>query len=381
MIEFYQPTKIVLASGASKRAAELFAGLGKNGLIVCDPFVAQQGWAAELQAGLETQGIGAAVYDGVVPNPTASSIDAGAVIAKNQGADFVIGFGGGSSIDTAKAVAVAATHEGPIWPYAMGEKEITAATLPIAAITTTSGTGSQCTKFSVITNPETNQKPGMGSPFILPKVAIVDPELMRSLPVAITRVTGFDVFCHAVEAYTSSAASPLSDLYAEKAVVEFSRNFKRVLEDGNDLEARAGMALADTCAGIAINHAVVSLGHVFGHIIPAHYHDMSHGDALYSVYRAVLGFNATGLPEKHAWIANQLVPGCSDIVAAFDQVIASSGFQNKLKDIKIDESQIEKMVAEVFTYLAFALDLNPVRVTPEAARKVLVDSVASARAS
>lgn len=375
MFQFHMPTKIVMGAGSRKNAAEHCLGLGRQALVVCDPFVAQQGWAAELQAGLKAQGIASTVYDGVVPNPTTVSIDAGAVIAKKQHADFVIGFGGGSSMDTAKAIAVAASHEGPIWPYAMGEKEITAATLPIVAITTTSGTGSQCTMFSVITNPQTNQKPGMGSPFILPKVAIVDPELMLSLPPAITRATAFDVFCHAVEAYTSAAASPLSDLYAEKAIVGFSRNFKRVLKNGADLEARLGMALADTCAGIAINHAVVSLGHVFGHIISAHYHDIAHGDALYAVYREVLRLNATGLPEKHAWIASQLVPGCTDIVAAFDDVIASCGFENKLKAKEPDDAALKKMADEVFTYLAFALDLNPVKVTPEDALKILRNSI------
>jgi len=225
MFEFTLPVKIVMGAGARHQTAVHCAGLGRKALIVCDPFVVRQGWAAELQHGLQEQGIASAVYDGVVPNPTTVSIDAGAEIAKREKCDFMIGFGGGSSMDTAKAVAVAAVHEGSIWPYAMGEKAITSATLPVVAITTTSGTGSQCTMFSVITNPETNQKPGMGSPFILPKAAIVDPELMLSLPPAMTRATAFDVFCHAVEAYTSSAASPLSDMYAEKAIAEMARNF------------------------------------------------------------------------------------------------------------------------------------------------------------
>jgi len=374
MFQFHMPTRIVMGAGVRRNTGTQCAGLGKKALIVCDPFVAQQGWVAEVQAALEAEGIASDLFDGVVPNPTTVSIDTGAALARECGTDFVIGFGGGSSMDTAKAIAVAATHDGPIWPYAMGEKPITAATLPVVAITTTSGTGSQCTMFSVITNPETHQKPGMGSPFLLPKVAIVDPELMLSLPLTISRATAFDVFCHAVEAYTSSAASPLSDLYAEKAIVGFARNFKRVLEDGSDLKARTGMALADTCAGIAINHAVVSLGHVFGHIIPAHYHDIAHGDALYAVYREVLRYNAAGLPEKHDWIAGQLVPGCTDIVAAFDTVIGTSGFQNKLKEKKPDAAQLEKISEEVFTYLAFALDLNPVKVTPEAARRILEQS-------
>lgn len=376
MIEFTLPAKIVMGAGARHQTAVHCTGLGRRALIVCDPFVARQGWAAGLQEELLEREIASTVYDEVVPNPTTTSIAGGAEIARREKCDFLIGFGGGSSMDTAKAIAVAAVHEGDIWPYAMGQKEITAVTLPVVAIATTSGTGSQCTMFSVITNPETNQKPGMGSPYILPRVAIVDPELMLSLPFAVTRATGFDVFCHAVEAYTSAVASPLSDMYAEKAVVEMARNFGAVLKNGSNLEARAGMALADTCAGVAINHAVVSLGHVLAHIISGHYHDIAHGDALYSIYREVLRFNASGLREKHAWVARQLVPGCDDIVEAFDLFFGIVGFENRLKAKTPDAVKVKKMTEEVFTYLEFAVDLNPVKVDLPAARKILEASIA-----
>lgn len=374
--EFAQPTRIVLGAGARQQAGELCEGLGKRALIVCDPFVVDQGWAGELQAALKEQEIASTIFDGVVPNPTTVSIDAGAEIARREKCDLLIGFGGGSSMDTAKAIAVAATHEGVIWPYAIGEKEITATTLPIVTITTTSGTGSQCTMFSVITNPQTQQKPGMGSPHILPRIAVVDPELMLSMPEGLTRATGFDVFSHALEAYTSNAASPLSDMYAEKAIVELAQHFPAALADGSDLAARTGMALADTCAGVAINHAVVSLGHVLAHIISGHYHDIAHGDALYAVYRGVLKLNATGRPQKHAWVADTLVPGCSDIVRAYDRFFGSIGFPNRLKEKKPDTAQLDQLAGEVFTYLDFAVKLNPVDVDAGAARAILAGAVA-----
>lgn len=288
---------------------------------------------------------------------------------------IVIGLGGDSSIDTAKAVAVAATHEGPIWPYAIGEKSVTAATLPVVAITTTSGTGSQCTWFSVITNPKTNQKPGMGSPHILPRVAIVDPELMLSVPKGLTLVTGFDVFTHAVEAYTSNAASPLSDIFAEKAITLFAQNHPTAYSNGSDLEARSAMALADTCAGVAICHAVVSLGHVMAHVISGHFHDIPHGDALFSVYRGVLAHNASALPEKHAWIAGQLVPGCRDITVAFDKFFAPFTFENKLKAKKISQGKIDALAAETFTYMKGIADLNPAKADVADARRILTESL------
>jgi alcohol dehydrogenase len=243
------------------------------------------------------------------------------------------------------------------------------------AITTTSGTGSQCTCFSVITNPKTHQKPGMGAPHILPRVAIVDPELMLSVPPGLTLVTGFDVFTHAVEAYTSKASSPLSDLFAERAISLLAKNLPTAYANGSDLEARAAMALADTCSGIAICHAVVSLGHVMAHVISGHFHDIAHGDALYSVYRGVLEHNASSLPEKHAWVAGQLLPGCRDIVKAFDTFFAPFPFENKLKARKIGPEKIHELAADTFTYMKGIADLNPAKAEVADARRILTAAV------
>jgi len=274
-------------------------------------------------------------------------------------------------MDTAKAIAVAATHEGSIWPYAMGEKPVTAKTLPIVAVTTTSGTGSQCTCFSVISNPLTHQKPGMGSPYILPRVAVIDPELMLSAPPALTFATGFDVFCHAVEAYTSKAATPMSDLFAEKALALSIEFLPRVCKNGNDLEARAAMALGDTYAGIAICHAAVSFGHVIAHILGGHYNDIPHGEVLWAIYREVLRVNAPGLPEKHRYIANQLDPGSTDLVAAFDKFFAQFPNENKLRAKRPSPSELRSLAEETFTYMKGIVDLNPVTVKVEDAYRIL----------
>jgi len=374
--EFNVPTRVVFGAGKLAEAGSLAAGYGKKALVVCDPFFAGNGLAARLRGHLQAAGMASALYDGVIPNPTTDAIDAGAALARREGCDVIIGLGGGSAMDTAKAVAVAATHDGPIWPYAIGEKPVTAATLPVVAITTTSGTGSQCTCFSVITNPQTNQKPGMGSPFILPRLAIVDPELMLSVPPGMTLITGFDVFCHAVEAYTSTLASPFSDLLSERAISLVAKELPAVMRNGRDLAAREGMALADTYAGIAICHAVVSLAHVMAHVISGFYHDIPHGDALYSIYRGVLKFNATALPEKHAWIAGQLCPGCTDIVAAYDRFFAPFQFENRLKARRPDAAMIEKLAADTFTYMKGCTDLNPRPATVADARAILAAAVA-----
>ncbi len=375
-LEFITPGKIVVGAGQLNQAGALMAGFGKKALIVCDGWTAANGLATRLGAILAKAGIASAVYAEVIPNPTAPLIDAGAAVAVKEGCDFVIGLGGGSSMDAAKGIAVAATHDGPIWGYAIGEQAITDKVLPIVAVTTTSGTGSQCTIFSVITNPVTKQKPGMGSPFIMPKLALVDPELMLTAPPQLTADTGFDVFCHAVEAYTSTLASELSDMYAEKALTLTGKFLKRCYADGGDLEARSAMALADTCAGIAICNAVVSLGHVMAHVISGHFGDIAHGDALHSIYREVLRFNSVALPAKHRYIANAIDPGNDDVVSAYDNFFGPFTFRNLLgMKFKANPGIIDRIAEETFTYMKGITELNPVAATVADARSILAASL------
>jgi alcohol dehydrogenase len=374
--EFIMPGKIVFGAGKLNEGGALLSALGKKGLIVCDAWCNSTGLPARLAEIMKNAGVESEIYDGVVPNPTVAVIDAGADLAVDTACDFVIGLGGGSSMDTAKGIAVAATHDGSIWPYAIGEKEITPKTLPIAAVSTTSGTGSQCTCFAVISNPETKQKPGMGSPLILPQLAIVDPELMLSAPTQLTINTGFDVFCHAVEAYTSTAASEMSDMYAEKALKLVGQHLEKCCKNGKDLEARAGMALADTCAGIAICNAVVTLPHVMAHVISGHFCDIPHGDALYSIYREALKFNSQALAEKHKFIANAINPGNDNVVSAFENFFGKFEFTNKLKEKFKENPEIVEIIAgDTFTYMKGITELNPVSATEKDAKNILAASL------
>ena len=368
---FSLPNQLLFGVGKLLETGPAVAVLGKKALLVCGPNSIKNGVAERLEGSLKAAGVAVHRYVGVIPNPTVASVDEGARIAREKGCDVMIGLGGGSAMDTAKAIAVAATQDGSIWPYAIGEKPIPAATLPIVAITTTSGSGSHCTCFSVVTNPETHQKPGMGSPYILPRVAVVDPELMVSAPPGLTYATGFDAFCQGVEAYTSKLANPMSDLFAEKAIALAVQFLHRAYTNGQDLEARAGMALADTYAGIAISHAAVSLGHVIAHVLGGHYEAMPHGDALRAIYREVLRLNSAGLPEKHAYIANQLDTGSTDLVAAFDKYFAQFPFENQLKAMSPSPEALRAMANETFTYLKHIVDLNPVPANVEDAYRIL----------
>ncbi len=372
--EFSAPPKIAFGAGKLSEAGRLCASFGGKAMIVCDAWTAKSGLAAKLQGVLAASSIKSVVYDGVIPNPTSTLIDEGAALARKEGVSFVIGLGGGSSMDSAKGVAVAATNPGSIWSYAIGETPISKPLLPIVAITTTSGTGSQCTCFAVISNPDTKQKPGMGG--VLPSLAIVDPELCASMPKGLTLATGFDVFAHAVEAYTSSLASPFSDLFAEKALTLVVANLKRVCEDGSDVEARAAMALADTCAGIAICHAAVSLGHVIAHVIGGHRPEIAHGDALASIYREIMAFNSGRLRAKDAFIAKSLVPGSTDPLAAYDAFFAPFGFENKLKRAAASDPGLTKRIAEdTFSYMKFYTGLGPAQATVADVETLLLEAL------
>ena len=371
--EFTLP-KLVFGAEKLNETGTLVRQLGDKTMIVCDKFTVKCGLAARLQDILMSSGIQSVIYDGVIPNPTVALIDAGAELARKEKIAFVIGLGGGSSMDTAKGIAVAATNPGSIWPYAIGENPIAVQILPIVAITTTSGTGSQCTCFAVISNPATNQKPGMGG--VLPTLAIVDPELPATMPPALTLGTGFDVFSHAVEAYTSSLASPFSDMYAEKALRLVGQYLPRAYRDGQDMEARSGMALADTCAGIAICHAAVTAAHVIAHVIGGHYHDIAHGDALASIYREIMVFNAGSMPEKEAFIADCLIPGSRDSVKAFDEFFGKFSFENKLKQkYQSDNTMTKRMADDTFTYMKFYTELNPVAIGAGDVEEILKKSL------
>lgn len=216
----------------------------------------------------------------------------------------------------------------------------------------------------------------MGSPYVLPKIAIVDPELMLSAPKQLTVNTGFDVFCHAVEAYTSNVASDLSDMYAEKALTLVGQNLEKCCNDANDLEARAAMALADTCAGVAICNGVVTLAHVMAHVISGHFCDIPHGDALYSIYREILKFNSQALAEKHKFIANAIDSGNDDVVSAFENFFGKFEFHNKLKEKFQENSEIVNIIAgDTFTYMKEIAELNPVAATEEDAKNILSASL------
>lgn len=264
------PVRLTFGPGKIREAGEVVKQYGKKAMIVTTgPFFRENGLLARLEKILSDSGVASVAFTDISPNPLSVDVDRAAALAMDSGVDVLIGLGGGSAIDAAKGIAIAAGHRGKIWDFAPtpsgGRQAITGATLPVVAVTTTSGTGSHVTQYVVITNPETKEKPGFGCDYTWARHAIIDPELMLSLPPRITASTGFDVFCHALEAYTSRMSTPISDLYAERAISIVGRYLREAVIQGGSLEARSQMALADTLAGIAISMGGVTNCHAVAH--------------------------------------------------------------------------------------------------------------------
>ncbi len=283
---YFQPTEIRYGATRLNELGEVVTQYGRRCLLVTVPSEEVfEPLFSRVKQLLSDSGVDCEHFDGVVPNPTTDCVTAGADIAKRFGADVILGVGGGSSMDTAKAIAVEAIHPGTAWDYLwFSETQPTTATLPIIAVTTTSGTGSQFTQVAVVTNPQEKNKSAIYNSNIYPRAGIVDPELMVTVPPHVTASTGFDVFTHAFESYLHVNASPYTDLMALEAIRLVAENLPAAVVDGSNMEAREAMAWADCLAGLCIANAGVTLPHGIGMTIGGFCPHVMHGEALAVTY-------------------------------------------------------------------------------------------------
>lgn len=283
---YFQPTEIRFGRGCIQEVGEVVKRFGGRCLLVTGP--SGGGLAPlypQIRQYLEQAGVQVEHFDGVVPNPTTDVVTAGADMAKAFGADVVLGIGGGSSMDTAKAIAVETTHPGTCWDYLFfRDTKPTEATLPVVAVTTTSGSGSQITQVAVVSHTATKVKSAIYNSLVYPRAAIVDPELMLTVPPHVTACTGFDAFCHAFESYIHINATPYGDMLALEAMRLIAQYLPTAVHNGNDIKAREALAWADTLAGLCIAHVGVTLPHGIGMTIGGQCPQVSHGEALAVTY-------------------------------------------------------------------------------------------------
>jgi alcohol dehydrogenase class IV len=351
---YFQPTEIRFGCGRFSEVGQVVACWGKKCLLVTVPeFPDFSPLYVRVKNLLWDCGLEVAHFDGVIPNPTTEVITAGARLAKEHGVDVVLGLGGGSSMDSAKAIAVEATHPGTAWDYLFfREKQPTGKTLPVVTVTTTSGTGSQVTQVAVVSHPGEKNKSALYNSVLYPKVSIVDPELVKTAPPSVTASTGFDVFAHAFESYINPAGSHYTDLMALEAIRLVAGYLPRAVADGNDLEARSRMAWADTLAGLCIANSGVTLPHGIGMAMSGLYPHVAHGRALAAVYPAMMRFSWQAAEPEFATVARILDPSLEPLGdgeaarrsgEAVDRFLRHINLWTRLEDLDIPEGEVRRL--------------------------------------
>jgi alcohol dehydrogenase class IV len=265
---------------------------------------------------LEHVGLAWEQFDRVIPNPGGDLISAGAKLARTFKADVILGIGGGSCIDAAKAISVEATHEGTRWDYAIFKERPPSRTLPMVAVGTTAGSGSQVTAVAVITNPSSRDRSAICSDRLIPRAAIVDPQLMLSVPPSVTAATGFGVFSRAFESILNRRCNPLSELFGWEAISRVIRDLPLAVQEGSNLGARSSLAWADTLAGYATCGSGFGLPHALAIAIGGRFAEIPHGAALVSVYRAYLKYTWAYAVSTFARLAHLLDPALEEVPAA-----------------------------------------------------------------
>jgi alcohol dehydrogenase class IV len=376
------PGEIIFGNGRIGEVGSIVGRYGQRCLIVSGP---KRGALCDLYpiVGelLEHLGLQWEHFDGVNPNPTVDLITAGAGLAKAFQADVILGIGGGSSLDAAKAISVEATHEGTSWDYLFFKKRPTARTLPVVTVGTTAGSGSQVNPRAVITNLGLREKSALCSAQLIPRAAIVDPQLMLSVPAEVTAVTGFVAFCHGFESILNPRSNPLTELLGWEAIRRVIKDLPVAVQDGSNLGVRGSLAWADTLAGLATSGSGVALPHGIAMALGGLLADLPHGLALASVYRASLAFTRASAVSTFAKLAHLLDPAlaqvplpvaaeqCPDLLQAF---LARIDLACSLREFGLSQEQLAALARQSMVLPHYKN--NPRVPTPDEMLTVLAES-------
>ncbi len=352
---FAFPTRIIFGPGAIEQVADVVRGVGiKRPLVVTDPGIVKSGLLERLGGPLKKARMDWATFDAVEPNPTEASVFPGVEVYERSGCDGIIGMGGGSPLDAAKAIRLKITHSLPLEDYddlKNGGEQITANLPPMIAIATTSGTGSEVGRSAVISLKSTGRKTVIFSPYLVPTVAIEDPELTLSLPPHITAATGMDAMTHNLEAYLSKGYHPLCDAIAIRGVEMVHRHLRTAVQDGKNLEARTQMMAASMMGAVAFQKGlgtVHSLAHPLSTVAGLH-HGLTNGILLPYVMR----FNMPVVRDRLVDLAGALgvdtrslspAQAASAAIGAIEKLNADIGIPQRLRDAGVREDMIPLMV-------------------------------------
>ncbi|GMV67420.1 MAG: iron-containing alcohol dehydrogenase [Candidatus Omnitrophica bacterium] len=363
VFNFHQPVRLIFGEGSFSRIGEVVRSVhGSHALIITDPGILEAGFPQLAGQILSDQGMRVSFFSEVIENPTTETVAACAAVARSERIDTLIGLGGGSSIDTAKGCNFILTNGGRIEDYC-GYGKATHPFLPMIAIPTTAGTGSECQSYALISDAATHRKMACGDPRAIPSAAILDPCLTVTQPPLVTACTGIDAIAHAVESFVTQRRTPLSSLFAREAFHLMAESFGQVLHEPNHLEARGRVLLGAAYAGIAIENSMLGAAHAAANPLTARY-GITHGQAVGVMLPEVVRYNAM---EAHAGeLYLQLIeesginggslqdkgnPG-ECLAAWLETILAQGGLPGNMRDLGVqadDLPQLAQMAAEQWT--------------------------------
>lgn len=381
---YYMPSRIFFGPGELNRlATEPLPG--KKALLVVSAgrSMKDYGYLDRVRELLQKNGVPSVVFDRILPNPLKSHVMEGAALARAEGCDFVVGLGGGSSIDSAKSIAVMAANDGDYWDYIHGGTgkgmPVLRAPLPVVAITTTAGTGTEADPFTVITKEETGEKIGFGCDGTFPVISIVDPDLMTSVPAHLTAYQGFDALFHSTEGYIAGCSTFMSDMYALKAIQLIGTYLPRAVKNGEDKEARTMVALANTLSGMVESTSSCTSEHSLEHALSGYHPKLPHGAGLIMVSLAYYRTFTADVPQRYIDMARALGRPDADKPADFVDALAdlqkACGVDElKMSDYGVDGSDLRKYALHALDTMGGLFKVDPRRLTVEEITAILVAS-------
>lgn len=382
----YIPTHILFGAGQLNHLhAQPMPG--KRALIVISngKSTRANGYLSRTEEQLHKAGIETEVFDGIAPNPTVANADAGAVAARNCKADFLVALGGGSVMDCSKAIALLATNGGELWDYVgIGSgkgQSIANRPLPIVAITTTAGTGSETDGCGVITKEDTHEKAFIMHPALFPVLAVVDAELMVSVPPMFTAFQGFDALFHSVEGFIATTANLISDMHAREAIRNIAEFLPRAVKDGSDLEARTRVAFANTLSGAVMTLTLLTSEHGLEHALSAYHPNLPHGAGLIMISKAYFSYfiHHHGCDDRFIELARLL--GMTDAAKPEDFITALVRLQEacgvadlKMSDYGIRPDECEKFMRNTREVMGIMFNGDRVQMTDEDIVRIFAES-------
>ena len=370
---YYSPTKIVFGIGMLKILGEEVHRYGSKALLVTSrSFARKYGYLESLVNNMKSSDVEVYVYEGIEPNPLFELCESIAQKYRNKGIEVVIGFGGGSVIDAAKAIAVALSS-GKRLRDLVYPNVIDFDVIPVIAIPTTCGTGSEVTKYSILTDLHTKRKVPLVGPSIIPRVAIVDPETLKHLPSELLIWTTFDAFTHALEGFTAKSSNPISDAIALGAMEIILDSINYIHEKTRN--TLANLHIASTMGGLVINATGTTLIHAIGYYLTTH-HNIHHGLANAIILPYVLKINLRGLPQSKITKLLQIFRASStdELIKKLSRTLKHLDIPSNLAQVGIKESELSEMIKTILNYKR-NLEVNPVPIDENLLKEILIEAL------